>query len=70
MWCQSGILSNRWCAALKPSGVQPLLKFSNPLQNTRNPTTEDNYNLYTQIVIVKTGKKEKKKKKKKRGNGE
>jgi hypothetical protein len=30
-----------------------LQKFSNPLQKTSNPTTEDNYNLYKQIAIVK-----------------
>jgi hypothetical protein len=40
--------------ALNPSGAKPLLKLPNPLQNSLNQTTEDNYNMYTHIVVVKT----------------
>jgi hypothetical protein len=50
-------MSNSWCATLNPSGAKPILKLPNPLQNSSNPTTEDNYNLHTQIVVVKTKKK-------------
>jgi hypothetical protein len=52
----SGLLSNRWCATLNPSGGRPIQKFTNPLQNTQKPTTEDNYNLYTQTAIVRKKK--------------
>ena len=38
---------------MKLSGANTLRRISNPLQKTRNPTTEDNYNLYKQIAVVK-----------------
>jgi hypothetical protein len=31
----------------------PLQRFSNPLQNHRQPITEDNYNPYTQIAVAR-----------------
>ena len=54
-----GLLSYRLCAAVNPSGGKPLNNFFQPLQNTRNPTSEDNDNLYKQIAVVKNKRIEK-----------
>jgi hypothetical protein len=57
--CDSGLLSNMWCAACNLKVEQLLNKISNPLQNgkkkkkkTQPPNTEDNSNLWKQIAVV------------------
>jgi hypothetical protein len=54
---RSGLLSNRWWAALKSTCENQPLNNSNPLQKEGNPTTEGDYTLYEQSVVAKKKKK-------------
>jgi hypothetical protein len=53
---RSGLLSNRWCAALKSTCENQPSNNSNPLQKDGNPTIEGDYTLYERSVVAKNKK--------------
>jgi catalase (peroxidase I) len=53
---RSGLLSNRWCAALKSTCENQPSNNSNPLQKDGNPTIEGDYTLYERSVVAKNQK--------------